>query len=277
MSRYLFYPVAFILGVVAAPVFAKDAVCEIVLDGQRIDGPCDFQAHKGGSFDVTMLDGRRFEGATTLSLDVLRKDIGEIRSDTRSYGAANRSDSDPACWQGDEVTLCARANASGERAGLNAVAFHPPTNLPKVVLGRCHMGGCWWSKITSIEPIGDGSAAVPGKRLLVTKSIAETTYGENEAPHAPATTAAIWSSESDSQYFCSMVRPAYLNDQNQWEELDPAHVYGATEGVTNLYLTLCHGEAYNGDPYNDGVRLGYSSRENVSDNTYATFSKLTER
>lgn len=269
----------------SAPALAKDASCEITISGQRIDGACDFQARKGGSFDITMTDGRSFAGAQQLSLDVLRKGQGEIRSDAHNHGTANRSSSDPACWVGDAITVCVRA--AGERrpgsdevttAGTSADAkFIHPSSLPLVIRGRCHMDGCWWVRVESVEQIGSGSARIPGTRLRVRMSHMSAHLQTDGPDYADLATpdSDLWGGTSYSQFFCSMRRPAFLDDENGWITLNPARIGGASEGITNIYLTLCHANAYqDGDPYEGGKALGYAG-DGYGGDGYKTFSQLT--
>ncbi|MDO5641340.1 MAG: hypothetical protein Q4G26_02980 [Paracoccus sp. (in: a-proteobacteria)] len=259
----------------AAPGMAREARCEIGIGGERIEGACDFRARKGGSFDITMNDGRSFAGATRLSLDVLRPGIGEIRSDGQSLGAANRSARDPACWIGQAVTICVRA-AETARSTTRA-GFSQPGDLPLVIRGRCHMDGCWWVRAETVEQIGTGSAAIPGSRLRVRMSHMSAHLQEDGPDYADLATpdSDAWDEASHTQFFCSMKRPAFLDDTQGWLLLDPASVGGASEGMTNIYLTLCHADAYrNGDPYEAGRKLGYVSAGNAGQ-SYPTFGRLT--
>ncbi|AUJ63884.1 hypothetical protein B9057_05970 [Aestuarium zhoushanense] len=130
-----------------------------------------------------------------------------------------------------------------------------------VVLGRCHMGGCWWTRVEDIEIIGEGSYAVPGKRIRIKASALnlearfEDGYDRLIAEATPVHP--DWKGPFYLEFFCSMVRPAFLNADDEWEVLSPAIVEGASEGVTNEYLTVCHARDYSGDPYNGGQELGY--------------------
>ncbi|WP_223638900.1 hypothetical protein [Rhodobacter sp. TJ_12] len=278
MRRSLPFVFSLLIGTVASPGFAKDAACEVTLGGARIDGACDFRPRGGGSFDVTMKDGRSFEGAPSLSLDVLRKGSGEIRNGSRSLGAANRSDSDPACWAGDDVTLCVRALGEGNSQTSTSMGrFSHPTDLPKVLLGRCHMGGCWWARVEDIEVMGEGSALIPGKRIRVRRSSLSLEAGNDEGYERIEAEATAdnpgWTKTRYEQFFCSMERPAYLRDDEVWEVLTPTSVFGFNEGITNIYLSLCHADDYSGDT-GAASELGYEDR-GIGSEQYGSFTQLT--
>jgi len=263
---------------IASPGLAKDATCEVTLGGARIDGACDFQPRGGGSFDVTMKDGRNFDGSPSLSLDVLRKGIAEIRSSDRSHGAASRSDSDPACWEGNGVTLCVRAQGDSNTLSSGRTRrFSHPTDLPKVVPDRCFMGICSWWRVEDIEEMGEGSSVIPGKRIRVRTSMlvfdAVNDEGYERIQAEATSDNPGWSGTHYQQFFCSMERPAFLQDDDVWEVLTPASVAGFNEGMTNIYLSLCHANDYSGDPYT-GSELGYEDAGDGIDQ-YKSFTQLT--
>lgn len=271
MALRVLYPAVVALAALAVPAVAKEAACEITIDGQRIDGPCNFIPRKKGSFDVSMTDGQRFNGARVLSLDVLRKGIGEIHDGQRSYGAANRSDRDPACWVAADVSLCvrdkgARGRSSSGKAAQATGGFTHPTRFPRVVRGRCHMESCWWLKVTSLEVMGQGTPAVPGERIRVRVNYAES--GDQPRPDSP-----LWNESDHMQLFCSMARPSFLRDGEGWVALTPDRISGVNEGMVNVYLNLCHAGRYDDDPYN-AAKLGYHRTE---DRNFKTFGQLTSR
>lgn len=269
----------------AGPLGAAEATCALTVSGDRIDGPCIFTARPGGSFDIEMSDGRLIGGARTLSLDVLRPGIGALRDNRgRSLGAATRQDSDRACWQTPSATVCVRAGAKAskpaarpsapDRAGMDHETSPPAASLPMVVTGRCHMDGCWWVRVEAIEQIGEGTAHVPGRRLRVKTSGMSADLaadGENYAalatPDSPR-----WQDEGYSQFFCSRARPAFLDERGKWQVLNLAQIGGATEGISNIYLHLCH-HGVGDDPYATAEKLGYRAPLDGRE-SYPTFSEL---
>lgn len=75
-------------------------------------GPCLFTAERNGSFGVSPPAGRSFPGGISLiSLAVISRGVGEVRGLTRDginsrWGEALRSPTDPACWIGDDFSVC---------------------------------------------------------------------------------------------------------------------------------------------------------------------------
>jgi hypothetical protein len=74
-------------------------------------GPCRFDAGRGGSFTVAPARGRFANGVASLSLDVVRPGVGEVRGLTADginsrWGSASRSARDRACWVGTDFSLC---------------------------------------------------------------------------------------------------------------------------------------------------------------------------
>ena len=264
---------AFIAAPVLAPAaFADDASCDIDIGNTHIDGPCVFTPRKDGSFGVTMQDGTSFAGARELSLDIVGKRAGTLSdSNGRSLGLANRSPTDAACWIAEEASVCVRALEDPRSGQKNAISAAPFGDLPRVVTGRCHMDSCWWVRIEEIEEIGTGSDDIPGRRLLVKLSHASSEMAVEDYENVPAPDADIWGDPVHDQYFCSMIRPAVLTDDQGWTVLPLPSVFGATEGATNIYLDLCHGHAER-DPYEAVKELGYDVAH--EDQSFRTFADL---
>jgi len=252
----------------AVPAHAAEALCEITAKGERVDGPCRFSARRGGSFDIAMMDERTMGGASSLSLDVVGPGMGEVRGLTpfgvRSrWGEARRMVQDRACWRGADFTICVRAvgNATSD-AG----------NKGGVFVGRCHMEGCTWLSQSPAREIGQGSTAVPGRRVESTVTMAQSEHSGGLYPtSAPAGLA--WSKPRNVQFFCSPARPAFQTDDGNWLVLPLPEVYGATESVTRQYLRACHPGAATDDPYESPKALGYSAGMPQQD-SYPDFDAL---
>ena len=97
----------------AADARPRPARCVIrSADSPTWRGPCLFTAERNGSFAVTPPAGRRFpDGITMISLGIVSRGVGEVRGLTRDginsrWGEALRSPSDPACWVGDDFSVC---------------------------------------------------------------------------------------------------------------------------------------------------------------------------
>lgn|GEM_PF-2974492 len=228
-------------------------MCEITAKGERVDGPCRFSPRRGGSFDIAMMDGRSMGGATSLSLDIVSSGVGEVRGLTafgvRSrWGEARRMGEDRACWRGTDFTLCVRAVSAAQ----------PSAILASVFAGRCHMDICTWVDQPPARGIGTGSASVPGRRVETTVSLAQSEHVGGDYPDTPPRGLA-WSAPQPVQFFCSTVRPAFLDADGSWMVLPLPEVFGATESITRQYLHACHPNADGNDPYRMPATLGYSA------------------
>lgn len=230
---------------------ADNATCEITVKGERVDGPCRFQPHRGGSFSIAMMDGRLMGGATSLSLDVLSAGVGEVRGLTafgvRSrWGEARRMEQDRACWRGTDFTLCVRAAADQP----------PPSST--VFSGRCHMDVCTWVDQPPARQIGTGSGRIPGRRVETTVSLAQSEHLGGSYPDT-LPEGLEWTAPQPAQFFCSTIRPAFLDADGSWMVLPLPEVFGATESVTRRYLRACHPGTEGRDPYRMPAVLGYSA------------------
>jgi hypothetical protein len=97
-----------------AYVKSRPARCEVWSgDSATWRGACLFYPEGGGSFSIAALKGRFPNGASTISVTVLRGGAAEVRGLTRDginsrWGGASRSRKDPACWEGNDFQVCAR-------------------------------------------------------------------------------------------------------------------------------------------------------------------------
>ena len=99
---------------VPSPSAAKPRPARCVIDAAgapRWSGPCNFDARRGGSFTITPARGRFAQGTTSITLDIVRPGVGEVRGLTAlgvnsRWGTARRSSRDRACWIGADFSLC---------------------------------------------------------------------------------------------------------------------------------------------------------------------------
>jgi hypothetical protein len=97
-----------------SPVDARPATCVIRASGGVYSGKCDFIADKGnGGFSVAPIGAKYFpDGINPISLYKTGPAQAEVRGLTRDgvnsrWGPAKRSTRDPACWTGDDFSICA--------------------------------------------------------------------------------------------------------------------------------------------------------------------------
>lgn len=229
----------------------SDAICEITAKGERVDGVCRFTPRRGGSFDISMTDGRPMGGATSLSLDIVAPGMGEVRGLTafgvRSrWGEARRMGEDRACWRGTDFTLCVRDVGAMPSASPSAGIFP----------GRCHMNVCTWVDQPPGREIGTGSQTIRGRRIETTFRVAQSSHPDGSYPVTPPA-GLKWSPPQPVQFFCSTMRPAFMDADGSWMILPLPEVFGATESITRRYLRACHPGAEYGDPYRTPAALGY--------------------
>ena len=97
----------------AAHTRPKSARCVISTEEAPYSGPCRFIPEAGGSFVLEPVRGRRFFGEiTSISVEMVGRGEAEVRGLTTSginsrWGAARRSRRDPACWEGQDFSICA--------------------------------------------------------------------------------------------------------------------------------------------------------------------------
>ena len=90
----------------------RQAQCVVKGNGaEEYRGPCLFHAGERGSFTVAGPRRRSLGGANSISLYMVRRNVGEVRGITREgvnsrWGRAVRSRRDPACWAGADFSLC---------------------------------------------------------------------------------------------------------------------------------------------------------------------------
>lgn len=119
-----------------------------------------------------------------------------------------------------------------------------------IVIGRCHMGTCWWWKIEKTEVIQSGKKGKLLKVFTTSTSVAFTAsqlnkYGYPETPPKNCK----WDGVSESYIFCSSRLPLYIEfdkDKNKYVGTVPfldkdGNTAGATDGVGNLYCHVCNG------------------------------------
>ena len=95
-------------------VQAKTATC-LITEGSSTTykGKCDFHSEKGGSFSVTPIGKKTFDGErSTVSVYITGKDEAHVRGLTTAginsmWGEAVRSQTQKACWVGEDFKVCA--------------------------------------------------------------------------------------------------------------------------------------------------------------------------
>jgi len=96
---------------------ARDARCEITSSGRVVfNRICDFQPDgRDGSFSLSPRNGAGalYGDILSVSVSVISPGLAEVRGLTRAginsrWGQARRSQSDPACWAGEDFRVCAR-------------------------------------------------------------------------------------------------------------------------------------------------------------------------
>jgi hypothetical protein len=144
-------------------------------------------------------------------------------------------------------------------AALNQL--HKPAKTGAVILGRCHMGVCWWWNIKSVELLHEESGK--GALYKVRAQQGEKEYGEkyvdkNGYPKKPPNYI-DWSSEGVEYVFCSRKLPLVINRGNggKFEATVPI-VSGAAEGVGNLFKHVCKFDISSSDFNEDENNFTYS-------------------
>jgi hypothetical protein len=100
-----------------APVSAKDAKCVIKTNDGSYAAACTFSRSPGGSFSIGPVGRPDFfdhapgePGVTTISVDI-EGENAEVHGLTTDgvnsrWGPATRSKRDPACWVGEDFSVC---------------------------------------------------------------------------------------------------------------------------------------------------------------------------
>jgi len=119
-----------------------------------------------------------------------------------------------------------------------------------IVLGRCHMNSCWWWKVEKTETIRAERKDKLVKAYVKTTSAdySETEVERDGYPGLPPAQAQ-WGGAAEVFLFCSKKLPTYIEynqDNGQFTgtvPFDPSGATsGATEGIGNLYLYVCHSD-----------------------------------
>lgn len=94
-----------------APSESQLAQCRLWPNTYR--GPCMFEPRGKGSFSVTREDGSAFyDDVAEIIVFVFDEGLADVRAkhlsgDNDRWGEAKRSETYPACWIGDEFSVCA--------------------------------------------------------------------------------------------------------------------------------------------------------------------------
>lgn len=100
------------LGSSAAHARPRIARCVVSTEEAPYRGPCRFLPEAGGSFALEPVRGRRFFGdITNISVAIVGRGEAEVSGLTTSginsrWGSARRSRRDPACWEGQDFSVC---------------------------------------------------------------------------------------------------------------------------------------------------------------------------
>ncbi|MXP09072.1 hypothetical protein [Pseudoblastomonas halimionae] len=100
----------------ASPETGKRIVdCKIISGGkQALDAPCEFSPQSNGGFTLTSKTGGgalygRISSVSVSKIDKTNAEVRGLTSDgiNSRWGAATRSAQDPACWNGNDFSVCA--------------------------------------------------------------------------------------------------------------------------------------------------------------------------
>ena len=97
----------------APPAGWRNIKCEVTSGGDTYSGPCQFISEAGGSFAIQRAGNVPIFGATSISVSIISPGEAEVRGLTAQginsrWGAATRSSTDRACWDGVDFRICAR-------------------------------------------------------------------------------------------------------------------------------------------------------------------------
>ncbi len=112
MKRLLF-ALAPVLVLAPTAAEARPARCVVASAGSPTwRGACDFRAEAGGSFSISPARGSFPGGIDPISVFMIRPGVADVRGLTRDginsrWGEARRSRRDPACWVGEDFSICA--------------------------------------------------------------------------------------------------------------------------------------------------------------------------
>jgi hypothetical protein len=103
---------AFGLVFVSTPAAARPARCVVQSAGTPAwRGACNYIPDRGGSFAIAPMRGRFPGGVGDISVSLVSQGTAEVRGLTRDginsrWGEARRSRRDPACWIGEDFSVC---------------------------------------------------------------------------------------------------------------------------------------------------------------------------
>jgi len=103
---------AFGLFFAATPAAARPARCVIQMAGESTwRGACNFRPDGGGSFYIDPAHGTFQSGIGDISVSLISPGVAEVRGNTADginsrWGEARRSRRDPACWVGEDFSVC---------------------------------------------------------------------------------------------------------------------------------------------------------------------------
>ena len=109
MKKLLFAPFMLLAATAAE---ARPARCVIASAGSPTwRGACDFLAERGGTFSVSPYRGSFPDGIGSISVAIISPGVAEVRGLTSDginsrWGEARRSRRDPACWVGEDFSIC---------------------------------------------------------------------------------------------------------------------------------------------------------------------------
>jgi hypothetical protein len=109
--RKLPFALAPLLLFAATAAEARPARCVVSSEGSTFRGACDFLAERGGSFSISLARGEFVEGTNEISVSIVSPGVAEVRGLTSDGinsrgGEARRSRRDPACWVGEDFSIC---------------------------------------------------------------------------------------------------------------------------------------------------------------------------
>ena len=112
--KHALVPLALFMFALPAAAHARPrlARCVIATEEAPYSGPCRFIPEAGGSFGLEPVRGRLFFGEiASISVAVTKAGEAEVRGLTRAginsrWGSARRSRRDPACWEGQDFSIC---------------------------------------------------------------------------------------------------------------------------------------------------------------------------
>ncbi|MGY0503787.1 hypothetical protein [Luteimonas sp. e5] len=133
-----------------------------------------------------------------------------------------------------------------------AADFAPAPAVGTVLRANCRMGGCWWYRLDAVQ-----REDVMPPRYALTVMVGDSTHGSDAYPESAEGVDIDWDdAPAKASVQCSRSEPL-VRYQGQptrlW--LNPGGVFGAEQGVANLYFRVCHGES--GDDGQLAAKYGY--------------------